>query len=163
MLILLTVLIGGCTISRNKPAEALIPTATVSSNTAEVGEFVQARMTSGFIIPEPNSLEEQTILGVVFGLCFIPSERLISDSEGFCDTLSVPGGFTVADDEPLFVVKDVTVRRGETVEVSHSVQLTASEAGGVTVVGYLGTLDEDGESIEPIYNLQTKRAFVEFE
>ncbi len=140
-----------------------MPVVTVSSNIVAVGEFVQVTVTSGFILQESSTFEEQTIPEAVFGLCFIPSEELTVDSERYCDTLSLPDGFVVADGEPLYTVQDVTVRHGETVEVSHNIRLSATEAKGVTIVGYHGFLGEDGESVEPVGNLQTERAFVRFQ
>ena len=163
VLTFLSLLFSGCTLGRNRPAVVFAPVATVSSDTARVGEFVQVTVTGGYELTENTTAKEETIPGAVFGMCLIPSEELIDRFEGGCNTLSLSEGFVTADDAPLYEVETITVRRGEKVKLSHSVQLTATEARGVTVVGYYGRLDEDGQSIEPIGGITGQRAFVAFQ
>ena len=163
MLTLLAVLVSGCTPSRARPASGLPPYATISTNAAEVGEFVRATVTGGYVLGTPNLIEEETISRAIFGLCFIPSDELVASSEEVCESLDLPDGFAVANGEPLSIERTVTVRRGEFVEVTHNIQLTATEAGGVTVVGYYGALDENDEFIYLIYGIEEERAFIEFQ
>ena len=160
----ITLLINGCTLGKNRPADVLKPVVMVSSDSAKVGDFLQVTVTGGFELTEDTTAEEETIPGAVFGLCFIPSESLVDYPDGTCDTLSLPDGFVVADDELPYKAQTITVRRGETIRVSHSVQLTATEARGVTIVGYHGRLEDDG-SITPVPTGRVigERVFVAFQ
>ena len=163
MLTLLAALVGGCTPSRARPAGSLPPYATASTSTAEVGKFVRITVTGGYRLGTPNLIEEETISRAVFGLCFIPSDELITSSEEVCESLALPDSFAVANDEPLSIERTVTVRKGEVVEVTHSIQLTATEARGVTVIGYNGELGEDDELLYIHYGIEEERAFVAFQ
>ena len=160
---LLVALVGGCTPSRALSAGSLPPYATVSTNTAEVGEFVRVTVTGGYTLGTPNLIEEETISRAVFGLCFIPSDELVTSSEEICESLALPDGFAVENDEPLSIERTVTVRKGEFVEITHSIRLTATEARGVTVVGYHGELEEDGEFIYIHSGIEEERAFITFQ
>ncbi len=163
VLTFLSLLFSGCMADKNQLAVGLKPIVTVGSGSAEVGNLVQVTVTGGYRLTELTTVEEQTIPGAVFGLCFIPSESLVDYPDGTCDSLSLPGGFVVADDEPLYKAQTITIRRGETVEVSHSIRLTATEARGVTIVGYEGVLEDDG-SVTPVPTGRVigGRVFVEF-
>ena len=163
VLTLIGFLISGCTPSRARPAGSLPPYATASTSTAEVGKFVRTTVTGGYRLGTPNLIEEETISRAVFGLCFIPSNELVTSSEEVCESLALPDGFAVANDEPLSIERTVTVRKGEVVEVTHSIQLTATEARGVTVIGYSGELGEDGEFIYIHYGIEKERAFIVFQ
>ena len=163
MLTLLAALVGGCTPSRARPAGSLPPYATASINTAEVGELVRVTVTGGYRLGTPNLIEEETISRAVFGLCFISSDKPITSSEEVCESLALPGGLTLANDESLSVERAITVRKGEVIEVTHDVKLTTTEAKGVTVVGYYGALDESGKFLYIIYGIEEERAFVTFQ
>ncbi len=164
VLTFLSLLFSGCTPAKDQLAGVLKPVVTVNSNSAEVGNFLQITVTGGFRLTEYTTVEEDTIPGAVFGLCFIPSENLVDYYDGTCDTLSLPDGFIVADDEPLYEAQTITVRRGETVKVNHDIRLTATEARGVTIVGYFGVLEDDG-SVTPVGTGRVTggRVFVEFQ
>ena len=144
VLTFVSLLFSGCTSDKNQLAVGLKPIVTVSSDSAEVDDFVQVTVTGGYRLTELTMVEEQTIPRAVFGLCFIPSESLVDYLDGTCDSLSLPDGFVVADDEPLYKAQTITIRRGETIKVSHDVRLTATEARGVTIVGYEGVLEDEG-------------------
>ena len=163
VLTFLSLLFSGCTPSKALPASGLPPYATVSSSTAEVGEFVEVTVKGGYALATPNEIEEETIPRAVFGLCFIPSDKLITSSEEVCESLALPGGLTVANDKPLSVERAITVRKGEVTEVTHDIKLTTTEAKGATVVGYYGALDENGKFLYIIYGIEEERAFITFQ
>ena len=164
VLTLLSLLFSGCTLPENTPATVLAPVVTVSSDVAKAGEFVDVTVTSGVTLTEFTTMKEDTVSRVVVGLCFIPSEKLVGSSDEFCEALSLPNGFLTEDDMSLLSTeRTITVKRGETIEINHHIRLTATEARGVTLIGYVGALDNDDEPEIFGYGIEGKRTFVAFQ
>lgn len=147
------------------PPIPLPPTVTVDRHSAPSGEFVQITVEAGHLLPDNSHQADFAVGPTIIGLCLLPSTELVED--GRCDSATVftqPEGVTVRANEALSVSTNVTVGRGTSAIVRHTVGITLDSPGGVTIVGVVTHPAEGGQKYQYLsHSSVERRAFVRFQ
>jgi len=120
---------------------------TVSQTEAKVGEFVDVKMTAELSLFQKSSFAEHSGEAEL-GLCLTP------DWSGQLDNCTVigPGAISFQPSESFTVEPEgaisrrdfVVVKRGETIEFTHSLRITANRPGTVELDTLFETYEENG-------------------